>query len=127
MNSPKKNNANRRLCKLGKFYIDNNLDKTDQYLADYLDIPIDKIRKYRDQVKKKEEDQIAEEAKAEIEARKTEIPNTATIRADDLMIKNKKYGAVVMTQEASQLGDESRKRSRMSEKINKNVTKIRPE
>lgn len=127
MNSPRKSNANKKLCKLGKFYIDSNVDKTDQFLADYLDIPIDKIRKYRDQVKKKEEDQAKAESDAEIAARKTDIPNTATIRADDLMIKNKKYGAVVMTPEASQLGDESRKRSKLSEKINKNVTKIRPE
>lgn len=126
MNSPRKSNANKKLCKLGKFYIDNNLEKTDQELADYLDIPIEKIRKYKDQVKKKEEERLEAEKAAELEARKTETNDAVTIRADDLMIKKPKYNVVIMTPEASQLGDESRKRTRLSEKVSKNVTQIRP-
>lgn len=83
-----------RMTKLEKFYIDHNLETPPKNLAIELGIPEAVISRY---IKKtvRESKKIAEEQGME----KT---------TDQLMVKNVKYGTVVMTQSASMDGDSNR-------------------
>lgn len=133
MSQPRSTN---KLCKLGRFYIEHNLHLSNDELANYLNVSTSKIEKHRTIAENKnkeleverlrvEEEEKQKKLKEEIAGRETEQQEVLHIRADDLMIKNERYGSVVMTSEASQLGDALRK-ANVSEKISKNITEVRP-
>jgi len=128
MQTPKKDKKDKRLCKLCKFYIDHNFDTPDEVLSDYMRLSIDKIRNYKARVIKQREDDARLKAQEELEDRKIkESTEAVSINADNLMKRNKKRGVVIMTSEASQVADSLQKGPIISDKLSKNITKIRPE
>ena len=105
-------NTRYRMTKLEKFYIDNHLDTDAKSLAIELGIPepvIDRYQKKITREQKKEEEEQEEK------------PTTT----DDFMIKNKKHGAVSMTQAASMQGDATRGAGLKSKYYQNAIKKIR--
>jgi hypothetical protein len=112
------------LNKIQKFYIAHHKSRDIKTLAADVGSTVKLVRGFLQSLEKREAKKIAEAEKAE--ANKPPDPGVRPIKIDDLMMKNKKRGAVVMTQAASEMGDETRK-SRMSPRLSQNVQKIRPE
>ena len=108
-------NKRHRMTKLEKFYIDHHLDKDAKSLAIELGIPEAVIDRYQKKVKRENKKEEQEE-----EENQPKPPTT-----DDFMIKNKEYGVVVMTPEASQQGDHTKQTTLKSKYYNNAVKKIR--
>lgn len=119
----------RKLSIVEKFYIQGNKDKSPKKLSMDIGCSVQLVKQYLAFLVKKEQDRIeAESQKAKEDQEKPpETPSSgvAHIRADQLM--GKKKGAVVMTPAASELGDATRPKNKMSQRLSQNVTKIRPE
>lgn len=122
MSTPKR--STNPLCKLGKFYIEKNMEVDDYELSCYIDVSIDKVRKHKANVLKKIEQERKEAERLEVEARPTDALNAVSVTAHDLMKRNERYGVSIMTPEASQIGDSMRKGA-LSDKLQKNVTSVR--
>jgi len=120
------------LTKIQKFYIAHHRSRDLKTLALDVGCSSTLVRAYlavldRKDVRKKAEAERAAAAAAEAEANKP--PDTLgiqPIKAGDLFARNKNRGVVIMTSEAAQLGDATRKQH-MSPRLAKNVHKIRPE
>ena len=116
-----------QLRDMEKFFIVGHRDIDPKSLAHKMGTSEVLVRNY---VKSLDNKDRREAEKAKEEEDKIKASHQQEIKpptANDLMIKKEKRGVVVMTQEASQIGDESRKQNRMSPKLAKNVKKIRPE
>lgn len=122
-------NQNRKLTVVEKFYIQENQDKSPKKLSLDIGCSVKLVKQYLAFLAKREQDRLeAESQKAQEQIEKTpeQSPNSVVpIKTDQLM--GKKKGAVVMTQAASEVGDASRGRNKMSQRLSQNVTKIRPE
>jgi hypothetical protein len=112
------------LDKVQKFYIAHHKSRDIKTLAADVKSSVKVVRAYINGLEKRAQRKAAEVAAAE--AAKPPDKGVQSIRADDLMNRNKKRGAVVMTEAASQLGDATRA-NRMSPRLAQNVQKIRPE
>lgn len=112
------------LNKVQKFYIAGHRERDPKTLSVDIGASIKLVRAYLSFLTKDEERKAAEAAK--VEANKPPDPGIQQIKIDDLMMRNKKRGATVMTQAASEMGDATRA-TRMSPRLSKNVQKIRPE
>jgi heterodisulfide reductase subunit A-like polyferredoxin len=114
-----------KLSKIQKFYIAEHKDRDLKQLAVDVESPIGLVRAYIKTLEK------TEAKKAAIADKPITIgnPNTGITktRADDLMAKHHRGGVVVMTETASQMGDEFAKQNRtMPDRLAKNVQEIRP-
>ena len=94
-----------RLSKEEKSYIEKNLASSAKLIAPDLDRSESIVQKYIDEIAIQEPEEIKE------------------LKAGDLMARNEKYGAVIMTETASMAGDESKVSHRESveeddEKVN---------
>jgi hypothetical protein len=98
-----------RLTKIERFYVQAHLDTDVAVLAKELKKPKATVQTYVDNVKKSlVEDEKAAQEKAARE--KIAITTTTTKKPDDdFMVK--KRGAIIMTQVASEKGDEARQNS----------------
>lgn len=112
------------LNKVQKFYIAGHRERDPKTLSVDIGVSIKLVRAYLSFLTKDDAKKAAEATK--VEANKPPDPGIKQIRVDDLMMHNKKRGATVMTQAASEMGDATRT-SRMSPRLAKNVQKIRPE
>jgi len=120
----KQSESREGLNKIQKFYIANHAERDPKALAVDVGCSVKDVRAYFKTLKTQEQRKASKEAK-EIEEGKTKT--TTQIRADDLMGKNKRKGVVIMTQAASELGDEHRRTHKMSDRLAQHVQKIRPE
>lgn len=111
------------LNKIQKFYIVNHKARDIKTLSADVGASIKLVRSFLKSLEKLEAKKAAESEKAE--SNKPPDPGVQPARADDLMMKNKKRGCVVMTPAASEMGDATR--NRMSPRLSQNVQKIRPE
>jgi hypothetical protein len=114
-----------KLSKIQKFYIAEHRSRDLKQLALDVESPIGLVRSYLKTL-------------ANTEARKATVtdkpmiignPNTGvtTTRADDLMTKHPRGGVVVMTNAASEMGDEFRKNNKkLPDRVARNVQEIRP-
>ena len=112
------------LNKIQKFYIAHHRKRDLKTLSVDVGASIKLVRAFLKSLEKREERKVAEAEKAA--ANRPPDPGIKQIRVDDLMMKNKKRGATVMTQAASEMGDATRA-TRMSPRLSQNVQKIRPE
>jgi hypothetical protein len=119
------------LDKVQKFYIAGHRKRDPKVLARDLGTKPSNVKAYVTFLNRMDEKKAVAKAAAEEKAKEAERdahnkahPSTTHIRADSLMKKNR--GTVIMTPEASQLGDEHR-RSHMGPRLAKNVQKIRPD
>jgi hypothetical protein len=103
-----------RMTKLQKYFIDNHLESDPKSLAIELGIPTDVIDRY---MKKS-----IREGKL-VKKPEKETPETPT--DDKLMSKNKRYGAVAMTEAAAAKADSSRGAGLKSKYYNDAITTIR--
>lgn len=100
--------VSKRFNKLEKFFIVNNVDKMSiEEIAREVKATPERVQDYLKNLKRKEDREIAA-SEPEIVA-----PNVSRIRTDDLM--GKKRGAVIMTEGASMLGDETRQKKSVYE------------
>lgn len=119
------------LNKVQKFYIDHHRHRDPKELSLDLGCTRATIRAYLNVLTKRDAKKAAEaekqaKAAAEAEANKPPDPGVQPIKAGDLFARNKNRGVVIMTSEAAQVGDATRKQH-MSPRLAKNVHKIRPE
>ncbi len=117
-----------KLTKVQKFYIAGHRDRTAKSLAKELECNPKIVKQYLDFLSRREQNTKQEEvvtAPAKPEGQPAGVAEIKPPVAGDLLAKKK--GAVVMTPAASELGDANRKSNRMSQRLAKNVTKIRPE
>ena len=119
------------LTKIQKFYIAHHRSRDLKTLALDVGCSSTLVRAYlavliRKDERKKTEAERAAAAAAEAEANKPPDPGIQQIKAGDLFARNKNRGVVIMTSEAAQLGDATRKQH-MSPRLAKNVHKIRPD
>jgi hypothetical protein len=115
-----------QLSEAHKFYITHHRDMDVKTLARKLKVTMGMVTNYLNYLKGLDT-QAANEAEKQHEIdRLTHTQETKGPRTDDLMIKNKKRGVVVMTAEASQIGDATRKKT-INPRIAENVHIIRPE
>jgi predicted metal-dependent hydrolase len=107
------------LTKVEKFYIANHLDVDPEELSVATKIPLDLIKKEIESLSSQKEETINKKVVDD------GSPKMAT--AEDLFIRNKRYGAIVMTPGSSQIGDESRKNAKINteKKQQEYVTKIK--
>ena len=125
---PKENSE--KLDKVQKFYIANHKSRDLKTLAHDVGASVPITRAYIKFLDKLEAGKAAELEKQRVEVEekaKEAQPITTTARVDNLMGKGPRKGSVVMTEAASQMGDEFRKTSKMSARLAKNVQKIRPD
>jgi hypothetical protein len=87
------------ITKAEEFYIQHNISKGIDVIASDLERESSDIESVFNNYKKIEEQQ-------------------SKITADNLMVKNKDYGVVIMTKEAAEIGDVSAKRSTQKEQAN---------
>jgi hypothetical protein len=103
-----------RMNKLQKFYIDNHLESEPKALAIELGIPADVIDRYMKKA-------IRDGKLVKKEEPKPFVPPTD----DELMMRNRKYGAVAMTEAAAAKGDSSRGAGLKSKYYNDAITTIK--
>lgn len=108
-----------------KFYIEGHTHKTAKEIARTLDVKVVYVNRYLKLLERRKKSEEEAEKKRIEQERLVTIQEAAKPRVDDLMIKNKRKGVVVMTESASELGDATRQK--MSARLQKNVQKIRPE
>jgi len=106
-------NTRYRMTKLQKYYIDNHLDTAAKDLAIELGIPEAVIERHQKKAKRNQKKKEKEEQE--------EKPTTT----DDFMLKNKKHGAVSMTQAASMQGDATKGAGLKSKYYQNAIKKIR--
>ena len=116
-----------QLSDVEKFFIEGHRDIDPKALAHKLGASIILVRNYIKSLNNKDEKEAQRIKEEEDKIKAAHEQQIKPLTANDLMMKREKRGVVVMTQEASQIGDESRKQNRMSPKLAKNVKKIRPE
>lgn len=112
-NEKTKSKTRYRMNKLQKFYIDSHLESDPKDLAIELGIPADVIDRY---MKKSIRDGKL--------VKKEEVV-VRPLTDDQLMMKNKKYGAVGMTEAAAAKGDASRGAGLKSKYYNDAITTIK--
>ena len=112
------------LSKIQKFYIAHHRSRDPNTLSVDVGCTIKLVRAFLLSLDKRDAKKEAEAKEAE--ANKPPDRGIQPVKTDDLMMKNKKRGIVVMTQAASELGDATRS-NRMSPRLAQNVQKIRPE
>jgi hypothetical protein len=127
MTTKKQSEPNIKLSKIQKFYIAEHRDRDLKQLAVDIESPIGAVRAYLATLKSTE----ARKAAAVVDEAPPEIvgnPNTGVTvtRVDDLMGKSRRGGVTIMTEAASQVGDEHRRTHHMSKRLAKNVQEIRP-
>ena len=111
------------LNKIQKFYIAHHRSRDPKALSIDVGCTIKLVRAFLLSLDKR--DAKKEAAAKEAEANKPPDRGVQQIKVDDLMMKNKKKGVVVMTQAASEQSDAAR--NRMSPRLAQHVQKIRPE
>jgi hypothetical protein len=112
------------LNKVQKFYIAHHRSRDAKTLSVDVGASIKLVRAFLKSLDRRDAKKVAEAEKEA--ANRPPDPGVRPIRVDDLMVRNKKRGVVVMTEAASSLGDAARK-TKMSPRLSKNVQKIRPE
>lgn len=115
-----------QLSEAHKFYITHHRDMDVKTLARKLKVTMGMVSNYLEYLNNMDKHA---ERQAEKQHEVDRIKHTQEIQAprvDDLMIKNKKRGVVVMTPEASQVADATRKKA-LNPRISENVHIIRPE
>lgn len=112
------------LNKVQKFYIAHHRSRDAKTLSVDVGASIKLVRAFLKSLDRRDAKKAAEAEKEA--ANQPPDPGVRPIRVDDLMVRNKKRGVLVMTEAASSLGDATRT-TRMSPRLSKNVQKIRPE
>jgi hypothetical protein len=113
------------VSKVNKFYVYNNMNKTVAALSKDTGLSEKTIKELKIQRKKLDREQEKRDAQREVEESTKSTTEIKKKRIDDYM--GKKKGAVVMTEAASQMSDESKKRNARGVYDHDGVTKIRPE
>jgi hypothetical protein len=116
-----------KLTKVDKFYIAGHRDKNPKVLSKELGKSTKLVKQYLDFLTRREQNSKQEEVTTPIkpEGQPAGVAEIKSPIAGDLLAKRK--GTVVMTPAASEIGDANRQKNKMSQRLAKNVTKIRPE
>ena len=103
------------LSKADKLFIQNNVDQTAEEIANMTETKIDVVRKFlertvKTQVKEKKKEE-EEEKKSPKREHRNIITKAKRNQKKDLMARKEGWGIVVMTKEASEKIDETRKKN----------------
>lgn len=120
----KQSESTESLNKIQKYYIAHHQSRDIKTLSKDVGASVKIVRSYLTTIKERAAKKEAEAQKEE--ANKPPDPGIKGTTIDEFMVKNKKRGVTIMTETASQLSDDARKRS-MPSRLSQNVQKVRPE